>query len=106
MHLDQQATSVAQRKILNNKKIWGQEKTPLPFVLCLMNLTLHGIHSPVIFKTNTLAQNIRDIEEHEKHDVILANPPFGGTEQKMLQQNFVLPSSKTEFLFLQHIEKN
>ena len=50
-------------------------------------------------------RDIRDIESREKHDVILANPPFGGKEQKMIQKNFPIESSATELLFLQHIEK-
>ncbi len=92
-------------KILNYETFYGQEKTPLPFVLCLMNLTLHGMDYPQIIKTNTLDQDIRGMEDHEKYDVILANPPFGGKERKMIQKNFPIESSATEHLFLQHIEK-
>lgn len=105
LNLADKAKTPDKRKILNNKTFYGQEKTPLPFVLCLMNLTLHGMDYPRISKTNTLGRDIRGIEDHEKHDVILANPPFGGVEQKMIQKNFPIEASATEVLFLQHIEK-
>lgn len=105
LHLEPKANTISKRKIFNNQTFYGQEKTPLPYVLCLMNLTLHGMDYPQIVKTNTLGRDIRDIESHEKHDVILANPPFGGKEQKMIQKNFPIESSATELLFLQHIEK-
>ncbi|AGH94447.1 type I restriction-modification system subunit M [Pseudobdellovibrio exovorus] len=100
-----QATTPDKRRILNYKTFYGQEKTPLPFVLCLMNLTLHGLDYPRIVKGNTLGRDIRTIEDHEKHNVILANPPFGGKEQRMIQANFPIESNATEILFLQHIEK-
>lgn len=70
-----------------------------------MNLTLHGMDYPRIAKINTLGRDIRGIEDHEKHDVILANPPFGGKEQKMIQKNFPIEANATELLFLQHMEK-
>ena len=105
IHLVPKAKTPEKRKVLNNKTFYGQEKTPLPFTLCLMNLTLHGMDYPRIAKINTLGRDIRGIEDHEKHDVILANPPFGGKEQKMIQKNFPIESNATELLFLQHIEK-
>lgn len=100
-----QAKTPNQRKTLNYKTFYGQEKTPLPYVLCLMNLTLHGMDYPQISKGNTLQRDIRTIEDHEKHDIILANPPFGGQEQKMIQANFPIEANATEILFLQHMEK-
>lgn len=100
-----QAKTPDKRRILNYKTFYGQEKTPLPFILCLMNLTLHGMDYPRISKGNTLSRDIRNIEDHEKFDVIIANPPFGGKEQKMIQSNFPIESNATEILFLQHIEK-
>ena len=105
LHLVPKASTPAKRRVLNNKTFHGQEKTPLPFVLCLMNLTLHGMDYPQIAKTNTLGRDIRGIEDHEKHDIILANPPFGGKEQKMIQKNFPIEANATELLFLQHMEK-
>ena len=105
LHLMPEAKTPEKRRILNNKTFHGVEKTPLPFVLCLMNLTLHGMDYPRIAKSNTLNRDIRGIEDHEKHDVILANPPFGGKEQRMIQTNFPIESNATELLFLQHMEK-
>ncbi|MFT6067894.1 MAG: type I restriction enzyme M protein [Bacteriovoracaceae bacterium] len=105
LHMVGKVKTPDDRRILNNKTFFGQEKTPLPFVMCLMNLTLHGMDYPQIVKGNTLSRNIRDIEDHEKHDVIVANPPFGGKEQKMIQKNFIIEANATELLFLQHMEK-
>jgi type I restriction enzyme M protein len=106
MHLEPQAKTPELRKLLNSKTFYGKEKTPLPFVLCLMNLTLHGMDYPRISKENTLAQDIRQIDERDKYNVILANPPFGGKEQTMIQKNFPVEATATELLFLQHIEKS
>lgn len=104
-HMKGKAKTPSDRRILNNKTFHGQEKTPLPFVMCLMNLTLHGMDYPQIVKGNTLGRDIRTIEDSDKHTVILANPPFGGKEQDMVQKNFPIKSNATEVLFLQYIEK-
>jgi type I restriction enzyme M protein len=106
IYLEPKAKTPALRKILNNKTFYGKEKTPLPFVLCLMNLTLHGMDYPRISKDNTLSVDIRQIDERDKRDVILANPPFGGKEQPVIQKNFPVEANATELLFLQHIEKS
>ena len=71
----------------------------------VMNLILHGIESPNLFKQNSLTQNIRDIQEKDRYDIILANPPFGGKEKSQIQQNFPVQSNATELLFLQHFMK-
>lgn len=105
LHMLGKVKTPEDRRILNNKTFFGQEKTPLPFVMCLMNLTLHGMDYPQVVKGNTLGRDIRTIEEHEKHTVILANPPFGGKEQAMVQKNFPIEAGATEVLFLQYIEK-
>lgn len=105
LYLLEHANTPEKRRLLNNKTFHGVEKTPLPYVLCLMNLTLHGMDYPRIAKLNTLGRDIRGIEDHEKYDVVLANPPFGGKEQKMIQKNFPIESNATELLFMQHIEK-
>lgn len=67
-----------------------------------MNMILHGIEAPNIIHTNTLELNNNDIQEKDRHDVILANPPFGGRERTEVQQNFPIKTSETAFLFLQH----
>lgn len=105
LYLEPKAKTTETRKILNNKTFFGKEKTPLPYVLCLMNLTLHGLDYPRISKENTLQTDIRQIDERDKYDIILANPPFGGKEQALIQKNFPVESGATELLFLQHIEK-
>ena len=105
LHMARKVKTSEDRRFLNNKTFFGQEKTPLPFVMCLMNLTLHGMDYPQIVKGNTLARDIRTIEDGDKYDVELANPPFGGKEQKMIQKNFPIEANATELLFLQHMEK-
>jgi type I restriction enzyme M protein len=70
-----------------------------------MNMILHGIEAPNIVHTNTLAENLADIQDKDRYDVILANPPFGGKERKEVQQNFPIRTGETAFLFLQHFIK-
>jgi type I restriction enzyme M protein len=70
-----------------------------------MNMILHGIEAPNIVHTNTLAENISDIQERDRFDVVLANPPFGGKERAEVQQNFPIKTGETAFLFLQHFIK-
>lgn len=106
LHLEPKAKTPDSRKILNNKTFYGKEKTPLPFVLGLMNMTLHGVDYPRIEKKNTLQDDIRQIDDRDKYNIILANPPFGGKEQELIQKNFPVESNATELLFLQHIEKS
>ena len=71
-----------------------------------MNMILHGIEAPNIVHTNTLAENISDIQEKDRFDVVLANPPFGGKERPEVQQNFPIKTGETAFLFLQHFIKS
>jgi len=90
---------------LQSDTFYGMEKTSLGYVMGMMNLILHGIESPNVYKGNTLTQNIRDIQEADRHDIILANPPFGGKEKSQIQQNFPIQANATELLFLQHFMK-
>jgi type I restriction enzyme M protein len=69
-------------------------------------MILHGIEAPNIVHTNTLAENIADIQGKDRYDVVLANPPFGGKERKEVQQNFPIKTGETAFLFLQHFIKS
>ena len=69
-------------------------------------MILHGIEAPNIVHANTLAENIADIQDKDRFDVILANPPFGGKERKEVQQNFPVKTGETAFLFLQHFIKS
>jgi type I restriction enzyme M protein len=90
---------------LQKNTFYGKEKKSLAYIIGIMNMILHGIDSPNVYKQNTLTQNIRDIQEKERHDVILANPPFGGKEKSQVQQNFPVQSGATEILFMQHFMK-
>ncbi|WP_299655005.1 N-6 DNA methylase [uncultured Jannaschia sp.] len=87
---------------LQRRTFYGQEKKSLAYVLGVMNMILHGIEAPSIRHTNTLTENVMDIQERDRHDIVLANPPFGGGERKEVQQNFPIKSGETAYLFLQH----
>jgi type I restriction enzyme M protein len=71
-----------------------------------MNMILHGIDAPNIVHTNTLGENISDLQDKDRFDVVLANPPFGGKERPEVQQNFPIKTGETAFLFLQHFIKS
>lgn len=92
-------------EILQKKTFYGKEKKSLAYIIGIMNMILHGIEAPNIIHTNTLSENITDIEEKDRYDVVLANPPFGGKERKEVQQNFPIKTGETAFLFLQHFIK-
>jgi type I restriction enzyme M protein len=98
--------SASELKTLHTRTFYGKEKKSLAYVIAIMNLILHGIDAPNIVHTNTLAENIADIQERDRFDVILANPPFGGKERKEVQQNFPIKTGETAFLFLQHFIKS
>ncbi len=98
--------STGQWKFLHEETFFGNEKTPLAYIMGVMNMILHGIESPNIYKQNTLTANIRDIQEKDRYDLIAANPPFGGKEKPQIQQNFPIQSNATELLFLQHFMKS
>lgn len=90
---------------LQTRTFYGKEKKSLAFVIAIMNMILHGIDAPNIIHTNTLTENLADIQEKDRKDVVLANPPFGGKERKEVQQNFPIRTGETAFLFLQHFIK-
>ncbi len=98
--------STADLKRLQERTFYGKEKKSLAYVIGIMNMILHGIDAPNILHTNTLAENISDIQEKDRFDVILANPPFGGKERAEVQQNFPIKTGETAFLFLQHFIKS
>jgi type I restriction enzyme M protein len=92
-------------KTLQERTFVGKEKKSLAYVIAIMNMILHGIEAPKILHTNTLTENLADIQEKDRFDVILANPPFGGKERKEVQQNFPIRTGETAYLFLQHFIK-
>ena len=99
--------SVSDMKILQEKTLFGKEAKPIPYIIGTMNMILHGVEAPHILHTNTLAENIMQIQEKDRYDVILANPPFGASEDiASVEQNFPIRSSETAYLFLQHFIKS
>ena len=90
---------------LQTRTFYGKEKKSLAYIIGIMNMILHGVEAPHIIHTNTLAENIMDIQEKDRYDIILANPPFGGKERAEVQQNFPIKTGETASLFLQHFIK-
>ncbi len=105
-YLSPKATKAADLTTLQTKTFYGKEKKSLAYVIAIMNMILHGIEAPNIIHTNTLGENINDIQEKDRFDVILANPPFGGKERQEVQQNFPIKTGETAFLFMQHFIKS
>jgi type I restriction enzyme M protein len=97
--------TTADLKKLQESTFYGIEKKSLAYVIAIMNMILHGIEAPNIVHSNTLALNLADVQDKDRFDVILANPPFGGKERKEVQQNFPIKTGETAFLFLQHFIK-
>ena len=90
---------------LQKKTFYGKEKKSLAYIIGVMNMILHGVEAPNIIHTNTLAENLADIQEKDRYDIVLANPPFGGKERSEVQQNFPIKTGETASLFLQHFIK-
>lgn len=90
---------------LQRNTFYGKEKKSLAYIIGVMNMILHGIEAPNIIHTNTLSENIADIQEKDRVDIVLANPPFGGSERAEVQENFPIRTSETAYLFLQHFIK-
>ncbi len=90
---------------LQTRTFYGKEKKSLAYVIAIMNMILHGIEAPNILHTNTLTESLADIQEKDRFEVVLANPPFGGQERSEVQQNFPIRTGETAFLFLQHFIK-
>lgn len=90
---------------LQKKTFYGKEKASLAYIIGIMNMILHGVEAPNIMHTNTLAENLADIQEKDRYHVVLANPPFGGKERAEVQQNFPIKTGETASLFLQHFIK-
>jgi type I restriction enzyme M protein len=97
--------SVKDVRKLQKDTLFGKEKKSMAFIIGTMNMILHGVDAPNIVRTNTLTENLSDIQEKNRFDVCLANPPFGGKERKEVQQNFPIKTGETAFLFLQHFIK-
>ncbi len=111
-HLEAQVRTVEDRQILQGfaadgtatkPSVTGGEAKPLPYLLCQMNLMLHGVERPVIDSLNSLRRRLADFTDSDRVDVVLTNPPFGGEEERGIQSNFPVDGQTTEtaLLFLQ-----
>ena len=103
-HMKEEVSDTTSNEKLQ-KSFYGVEKKSLPYLLCITNMLLHDINEPQIIRGNSLEKNVRDYEDNDKFDVILMNPPYGGTEKKSVQQNFPmeLRDSETADLFMVEI---
>ena len=104
-HLERQCETVEDREVLQRGSIYGGEAKPLPYLMAQMNLLLHGLESPKIDPLNSLRHPLREIGDRDRVDVVLTNPPFGGEEERGIQNNFPIDkqTSETALLFLQLI---
>ena len=104
-YLNKKGISTKDTVTLQKKTFYGKEKKSLAYIIGTMNMIFHGIEAPNIVHTNTLAENLADIQEKDRYDIVLANPPFGGKERAEVQQNFPIKTGETASLFLQHFIK-
>jgi type I restriction enzyme M protein len=102
---NRKSLSTSESEILQKRTFYGKEKKSLAYIIGIMNMILHGVEAPNIIHTNTLAENLSDIQEKDRYDVVLANPPFGGKERVEVQENFPIKTGETASLFLQHFIK-
>jgi type I restriction enzyme M protein len=104
-HLSTQVKTVADRKVLQERSLFGCEPKSLPYLLCHMNLLLHGLDAPDVDPANALRHRLSEIGEKDRVDVVLTNPPFGGEEERGIQGNFPegRQTAETALLFLQLI---
>jgi type I restriction enzyme M protein len=104
-HLQKQCKTVEDRRRLQSGSLLGGEAKPLPYLLCQMNLLLHGLEAPQIDPENSLRFKLAEIGDRDRVDVILTNPPFGGEEEAGIRGNFPpdMQTSETALLFLQLI---
>lgn len=104
-YLLEKKKSAADYDILQKDTFFGKEKKPLPYIIATMNMIFHGIKAPNITRGNTLSENLSSVQEKDRFNVILANPPFGGSERQDVQQNFAIKTSETAYMFMQHFVK-
>jgi type I restriction enzyme M protein len=104
-HLKKQCKTAQDHRRLQRETLFGIEAKPLPYLLCQMNLLLHGVETPNIDPLNALRFPLREIGDKDRVDVIMTNPPFGGEEERGIRSNFPedKQTSETALLFLQLI---
>ncbi len=105
LHVEKQCKTVEERETLQKESIYGGEAKTLPYMLCQLNLLLHGLEYPQISPRNSLEVKLSDLGEKDRVDIIMTNPPFGGEEEKGIRNNFPADkqTSETALLFLQLI---
>ena len=104
-YMVEKVKSTQDNKTLQEDTFFGKEKKPLPYIIATMNMIFHGVAAPNIIRGNTLAENLSQIQEKDRKNVILANHPFGGSERGEVKQNFDLNTSETAYMFMQHFIK-
>ena len=99
--LDEKVVSTDDRYLYRDS-IYGIEKKALPYMLCVTNMLLHDVDNPNIMHGNSFDKRVLDYKEEDKFDVVIMNPPYGGSEKKSVQNNFPkdLRSSETADLFM------
>lgn len=104
-YMKEQIRSTEDSRILQEDTFYGKEKKPLPYIIATMNMIFHGVAAPNIIRGNTLAENLSQVQEKDRKKVVLANPPFGGSERGEVKQNFDINTSETAYMFMQHFIK-
>lgn len=104
-YMNSKAKTVEEKHILQKSTFYGKEKKGLAYIIGIMNMIFHGIEAPNIVHTNTLAEDLMQIQQRDRKDVVLANPPFGGKERSEIQQNFPIKTGETAYLFMEHFIK-
>lgn len=104
-YMQEQVQSTADAETLQKDTFFGVEKKGLPYIIATMNMIFHGVAAPNIIRDNTLTRSLASIQERDRKDIILANPPFGGSERAEVQQNFDIRTSETAYMFMQHFIK-
>jgi type I restriction enzyme M protein len=104
-HLKKQSQKAEDFTRLQKGTLHGIEPKPLPYLLCQMNLLLHGVEYPEIDPLNALRFPLREMGDKDRVDVIMTNPPFGGEEERGILSNFPedKQTAETALLFLQLI---
>ena len=104
-YMKKQIKSTSDSETLQKSTFYGKEKKGLPYIIATMNMIFHGVAAPNIIHCNTLAENMANVQERDRKDVILANPPFGGSERAEVFQNFDIRTSETAYMFMQYFVK-
>jgi type I restriction enzyme M protein len=107
-YMNGQQRTLEDRESLQTRTLYGTEKKPMPYLLGMMNLLLHGIEYPNLARDNSLARPLHEITDRQRYDAIVTNPPFGGEEEAGVQANFPegTRTSETALLFLQFIMRS